>query len=115
VQKEMSVMFSDIRGFTELSESMTPKENFDFINHYLGYMEPVISDNNGFIDKFIGDAIMALFHEKPDDALNAAIQLRATLQRFNEDRKDLGKPAIDSGIGIHTGNLMLGVVGGAGR
>ncbi|MDY0103377.1 MAG: adenylate/guanylate cyclase domain-containing protein [Lentimicrobium sp.] len=115
VQKEMTVMFSDIRGFTELSESMSPKENFDFINHYLGYMEPVISENNGFIDKFIGDSIMALFHDKVDDAIDAAIQMRATLQRFNEDRTDQGMPTIDSGIGIHTGNLMLGVVGGEGR
>lgn len=115
VQKEMTVMFSDLRGFTELSESMSPKENFDFINHYLGYMEPVISENNGFIDKFIGDSIMALFHDKVDDAIDAAIQMRATLQRFNEDRTDQGMPTIDSGIGIHTGNLMLGVVGGEGR
>lgn len=115
VQKEMTVMFSDIRGFTELSEVMSPKENFDFINHYLGYMEPVIRENNGFIDKFIGDSIMALFHAKVDDAIDAAIQMRATLQRFNEDRTDQGKPTIDSGIGIHTGNLMLGVVGGEGR
>lgn len=115
VQKEMTVMFSDIRGFTELSESMTPKENFDFINHYLGYMEPVIRDNNGFIDKFIGDAIMALFHEKPDYALDAAIQMRKMLEQFNIDRVDQGLLPIDSGIGMHTGNLMLGVVGGVGR
>lgn len=115
VQKEMTVMFSDIRGFTELSEDMTPKENFDFINHYLGYMEPVIRKNNGFIDKFIGDSIMALFHEKVDDAIDAAIEMRHTLSRFNLDRIDQGKPTIDSGIGIHTGNLMLGVVGGEGR
>ena len=60
VQKEMTIMFSDIRDFTSLSETMTPKENFDFINNYLGYMEPVIRTNNGFIDKFMGDAIMAL-------------------------------------------------------
>ncbi|WP_367328760.1 adenylate/guanylate cyclase domain-containing protein [Lentimicrobium sp.] len=115
VQKEMSVLFSDIRGFTELSEEMSPKENFDFINHYLGYMEPVIRQNNGFIDKFIGDSIMALFHDKVDDAIDAAIQMRQTLVRFNLDRVDQGKPTIDSGIGIHTGNLMLGVVGGEGR
>jgi len=115
VQKEMTVMFSDIRGFTELSEDMTPKENFDFINHYLGYMEPVIRKNNGFIDKFIGDSIMALFHDKVDDAIDAAIEMRHTLERFNLDRIDQGKPTIDSGIGIHTGNLMLGVVGGEGR
>ncbi|HLO90762.1 MAG TPA: adenylate/guanylate cyclase domain-containing protein [Lentimicrobium sp.] len=115
VQKEMTVLFSDIRGFTELSEGLTPKENFDFINHYLGYMEPVIRRNNGFIDKFIGDSIMALFHETVDDALDAAIEMRKTLQQFNIDRLDLGQPTIDSGIGIHTGNLMLGVVGGEGR
>jgi two-component system, sensor histidine kinase ChiS len=115
VQKEMSVLFSDIRGFTELSEGLTPKENFDFINHYLGYMEPVIRRNNGFIDKFIGDSIMALFHESVDDALDAAIEMRKTLQQFNTDRVDLGQTQIDSGIGIHTGNLMLGVVGGEGR
>ena len=115
VQKEMTVMFSDIRGFTELSESMTPKENFDFINHYLGYMEPVIGNNNGFIDKFIGDAIMALFHEKPDDALNAAIQMRKMLEQFNADRIAQHLAPIDSGIGMHTGKLMLGVVGGVSR
>jgi len=115
VQKEMTVMFSDIRGFTELSEDMTPKENFDFINHYLGYMEPVIRKNNGFIDKFIGDSIMALFHDKVDDAIDAAIEMRHTLALFNLDRIDQGKPTIDSGIGMHTGNLMLGVVGGEGR
>jgi class 3 adenylate cyclase len=115
VQKEMTVMFSDIRHFTELSEDMTPKENFDFINHYLGYMEPVIRKNNGFIDKFIGDSIMALFHEKVDYAIDAAIEMRHALNLFNLDRIDQGKPTIDSGIGIHTGNLMLGVVGGEGR
>jgi len=115
VQKEMTVMFSDIRSFTELSEEMTPKETFDFINHYLGYMEPVIRRNNGFIDKFIGDSIMALFHEKVDDAIDAAIEMRAALARFNLDRTDQGRPTIDSGFGIHTGNLMLGVVGGEGR
>jgi class 3 adenylate cyclase/uncharacterized membrane protein YjgN (DUF898 family) len=115
VQKEMTVLFSDIRGFTELSEGLTPKENFDFINHYLGYMEPVIRKNNGFIDKFIGDSIMALFHESVDDAIDAAIEMRKTLKKFNSDRKDIGQITIDSGIGIHTGNLMLGVVGGEGR
>lgn len=115
VQKEMTVMFSDIRGFTEISEGMTPKETFDFVNHYLGYMEPVIRKNNGFIDKFIGDSIMALFHESVDDAIDAAIEMRRTLQQFNADRMDLGHEPVNSGVGIHTGNLMLGVVGGEGR
>jgi len=115
VQREMSVMFSDIRSFTELSETFTPKENFDFINHYLGYMEPVIMRNNGFIDKYIGDSIMALYSLSVNDAINAAIEMRAKLLEFNEDLKLNGKQPIDSGIGIHTGELMLGIVGGRSR
>lgn len=115
VQREMSVMFSDIRSFTEMSEEFTPKENFDFINHYLGYMEPVVMRNNGFIDKYIGDSIMALYSISVNDAINAAIEMRAKLQEFNEDLKMNGQPPIDSGIGIHTGDLMLGIVGGRSR
>ncbi len=115
VQKEMTVMFSDIRSFTEMSETFTPKENFDFINHYLGYMEPVVMRNNGFIDKYIGDSIMALYSLSVDDAVNAAIEMRAKLQEFNADLKMSGKLPIDSGIGIHTGELMLGIVGGRSR
>jgi class 3 adenylate cyclase len=115
VQKEMTVMFSDIRSFTEISEQMTPKENFDFINYYLGYMEPVIRNNNGFIDKYIGDSIMALFSENASDAINAAIEMRIKLSQFNQVMDQFGKPVINSGIGIHSGSLMLGVVGGEGR
>lgn len=115
VQKEMTVMFSDIRSFTEISEKLSPRENFNFINHYLGYMEPIISRNHGFIDKYIGDAIMALFPDSPDDAINAAIEMRTKLYEFNNDLNMSGRPSIDSGIGINTGNLMLGIVGGKGR
>lgn len=115
VQKEMTILFSDIRDFTAISELMTPKQNFDFINNYLGYMEPVIRENNGFIDKFMGDSIMALFPERAEDAINAAIEMRIKLLEFNEVMTQFGKPAINSGIGIHTGMLMLGVIGGEGR
>lgn len=115
VQKEMTIMFSDIRDFTAMSETMTPKENFDFINNYLGYMEPVIRHNNGFIDKFMGDAIMALFPERSEDAINASIEMRIKLLEYNEIIGQLGKQAIDAGIGIHTGLLMLGIIGGEGR
>jgi two-component system sensor histidine kinase ChiS len=111
----MTILFSDIRDFTSISEKMTPKENFDFINSYLGYMEPVIRMNNGFIDKFIGDSIMALFPENSEDAINSAIEMRIKLTEFNEIMEQFGKPAINSGIGIHTGMLMLGIIGGEGR
>lgn len=112
VQREMTILFTDIRDFTELSEDMTPKETFDFINQYLGIMEPIISDNNGFIDKFIGDSIMALFRKDTDDALVATIEMRRVLRDFNELRESEGKKPIEFGTGIHTGNLMLGIVGG---
>lgn len=115
VQKEMTILFSDIRSFTTISENMTPKENFDFLNNYLGYMEPVIRINKGFIDKFMGDSIMALFSENAEDAINSAIEMRIKLTEFNQVMNQFGKEPIDSGIGIHTGNLMLGIVGGEGR
>jgi len=115
VQKEMTILFCDIRNFTGISEEMTPKENFNFLNNYLGYMEPVIRRNHGFIDKFIGDSIMALFSEKAEDAINAAIEMRIKLIEFNQVISQFGMLPIDNGIGIHSGNLMLGVVGGEGR
>ena len=115
VQKEMSVLFSDIRDFTALSEVLTPKENFDFLNEYLSSMEPVISRNRGFIDKYIGDSVMALFAGNVENAIDAAIEMRSALSDFNLQRKLENKLPINSGIGIHTGNLMLGVVGGHGR
>ncbi len=115
VEQEMSVLFTDIRDFTSLSETMTLRENFDFINSYLGLMEPIISRHNGFIDKYMGDSIMALFHGKVEHALDAAIEMAQTMKDFNLIRTEEGKPAIRMGIGIHTGNLMLGVVGGHGK
>ncbi len=115
VQKEMTVLFNDIRDFTSISERMTPKENFNFLNNYLGYMEPVIRNNSGFVDKFIGDSIMALFPENTEDAINAAIEMRIKLTEFNHIISQFGQTPIDSGIGIHTGSLMLGIVGGEGR
>lgn len=115
VQKEMSVLFTDIRDFTTLSEILSPKETFDFLNEYLSVMEPLISRNHGFIDKYIGDSIMALFVGNVENSIDAAIEMRVALADFNVQRKLDGKNPIDSGIGIHTGNLMLGVVGGHGR
>ena len=79
-REEMSILFSDIRSFTTLSESMTPDENFSFINAYLEHMGPVIRGHNGFIDKYIGDAIMALFMNA-DDALRASLAMLEALDR----------------------------------
>ena len=115
VQLEMSVLFSDIRDFTTLSEQMTPEENFKFINSYLSHMEPLIVANQGFIDKYIGDAIMALFSEGADDAVRAAIAMLRALVEYNQSRDSVGYIPIKIGVGINTGSLMLGIVGGPSR
>lgn len=111
VQKEMTVLFADIRSFTNLSERMSPKENFDFLNTYLSRVSPVIRNRNGFIDKYIGDAVMALFPKTADDAVQAAIDMQRQVSFYNEDRQKNGEDQIAIGIGLHTGSLMLGIVG----
>jgi class 3 adenylate cyclase len=111
----MSVLFSDIRDFTTISEKMTPEENFQFINAYLSRMESAIIENHGFIDKYIGDEIMALFSGNPDNAVNASIAMLHQLQVYNQERVNSGYAPIKIGIGINTGNLMLGTVGGQNR
>ncbi|MEG4207492.1 AAA family ATPase [Microcoleus sp. Pol7_A1] len=115
VQLEMSVLFSDIRDFTTLSETMTPEDNFKFINSYLSRMEPVINENKGFIDKYIGDAIMALFSGEADHAVKAGIAMLHSLAEYNEYCANSGCAPIQIGIGINTGSLMLGTVGGPNR
>ncbi len=114
VEKEMTILFADIRDFTSLSEKLTPQENFNFINTYLGEMDDVIHQNKGFIDKYIGDAIMALFHNA-DDAVCGAIAMLETLVDYNKRRVQDGHEAIKIGIGLNTGALMIGTVGGRNR
>ncbi len=115
VEKEMSILFSDIRDFTTLSELMTPQENFNFINSYLSIMEPSIIKNHGFIDKYIGDAIMALFGYSADDAVKAGISMLKSLDEYNQHRISRSYAPIKIGIGINTGSLMLGTVGSTNR
>ncbi len=111
VQQEMTVMFSDIRSFTTLSEQLTPKENFDFLNDYLSRISPVIRIHEGFIDKYIGDGIMALFPEQAQNALDAAMEMFEELANYNVEREAVGYIPIQIGIGLHTGMLMLGTIG----
>lgn len=110
-QREMSILFADIRSFTTLSEGMSPQENFNFINEYLNRVSPVIRAHNGFIDKYIGDAIMALFYHSTDDALLGAIAMQKQVSLFNQEREKDGQKSISIGIGLHTGTLMLGTIG----
>ena len=110
VNMEMSIMFSDIREFTTISEKMTPKENFGFVNSYLNKMGPIVRTNRGYIDKFMGDGIMAIFPESPSDAVGAAIKMQHELNELN--KSDVySKNPISIGIGINTGMMMLGTIG----
>ena len=115
IEKKMTILFSDIRSFTNLSETMSAMENFNFINSYLKRMNPIIKSHNGFIDKYIGDCIMALFPKKPEDALNTAIEMQKEIRIYNYHRSKSNYKPIDVGIGIHTGYLMLGTIGGEER
>jgi hemerythrin len=114
-EQSLTILFSDIRNFTTLSESMSPEENFRFLNSYLREMEPVIRNSGGFIDKFIGDAIMALFSGCADDALQAAIRMQHKLEAYNQGRDRARYGALRIGIGLNSGITMLGTVGGEGR
>lgn len=111
ILKDMSVFFMDIRGFTDMSQRMTAQENLKFLNSLLERILPSIEDNHGFVDKYMGDSIMALF-EDPDDALLAAVDLRREVLAFNQARAE---GDVDVGIGINSGELILGTMGTSGR
>ena len=103
----ISILFSDIRSFTTMAENMTADETFIFINEYLAELGPVVRRNHGFIDKYIGDAIMAIF-TTADDAVKAGTDMFLALERFNAERST---DDIAIGVGIHTGEVMLGTIG----
>jgi two-component system sensor histidine kinase ChiS len=113
IEQEMTIFFSDIRQFTDLSEKLTPEENFAFINSYLSRIVPEITRNGGFVDKFIGDAILALFPQKDgaDMAVRTAIAIQEKVQEYNTHRAKCNYRPLAMGIGLHTGILMVGVVG----
>lgn len=115
VERKMTILFADIRNFTSLSESMSPQENFNFLNSYLIQMEPVITAHGGFIDKYIGDGIMALFPDSPDAALRCSLAMMERLEHYNDGRERAGYRRIKIGIGINTGIVILGTIGGAAR
>ena len=111
VQQHMSILFTDIRDFTSLSETLSPHENFNLINSYLSRMAPVIREHKGIIDKYIGDAIMALYPEGAEGAIRCALAMRNTLVDYNTGRSRAGYTPLEMGIGIHSGSLMLGTIG----
>jgi predicted ATPase/class 3 adenylate cyclase len=111
IQEVVTVMFIDIVDYTTLSEQMTPKENFDFINGTLRRIGPVMRQHKGVISQFLGDGAMAIFKDSPDQALQAAIGIQDTIKSYNDERIKKGRKPIGLGVGIHTGKVMLGIIG----
>ncbi|MEL6671361.1 MAG: ATP-binding protein [Bacteroidota bacterium] len=110
-ERNVSVLFSDIRSYTTLSESMTPEENFNFINAYVGRMGPPIKQNRGIVNQYLGDGIMALFPREPEDAVKAALEMQREIARYNLKRGAADRMLLRVGMGIHTGSLRMGIIG----
>ncbi|TAE51859.1 MAG: response regulator [Bacteroidetes bacterium] len=111
IDREVTVLFSDIRGYTTLAETMTPQENFAFVNAFARRMGPVIQQHHGFVNQYLGDGIMAIFQQQPHDSLQAAIGMQLALRNYNEERKATGRMPLRIGIGMHTGPLVMGIIG----
>lgn len=113
----VTVLFSDIRSFTSISENMDPRELLDFLNEYFSGMVESVLHHHGVVDKFIGDAIMAVFGapvpepEDPVHAVRAALAMRDRLATINEGFRERGLPEIRAGIGLHSGQVVAGNMG----
>ena len=118
---EMTVLFSDIRGFTAISESLTATQLAAYINEYLTNMSQIISEDEGTLDKYIGDAIMAFWGAPVDNAKHASFAIKSALRmseetdRLAESFKSRGLPAFNIGIGLNAGNMVVGDMGSSYR
>lgn len=110
VEKELTIVFLDIRSFTTISEALTPKQSFEYINGFLKIAGPVVSRNAGFIDKYTGDGILALF-ESPFNAMQASLQLQLAADKCHDSAMATFGQPLRIGIGIHYGKVMLGTIG----
>ena len=114
-EEELTILFCDIRGFTAIAESQEARETFEWLNALFTKMSDCISSHGGFIDKYLGDAIMAVFDQPNSharDAIEASVAMQESLQEFNADRQkyNLSSP-VNIGTGIHTGICMIGTLG----
>jgi len=120
-KRELTVLFSDIRGFTTLSEAMAPEDLVKLMNEYFTVMTEKVFQQRGSLDKYIGDAIMALFGAPVAEprhaacACRAAIEMVRALQPLRESWRARGIPSIDIGVGINTGPMVVGNMGSASR
>ena len=119
--REMTVLFSDIRGFTQISEGLDPKQLTQMMNEFLTPMTKIIHEHRGTIDKYMGDAIMAFWgaplkdENHAQNALNAALQMNAAITSINEKFAKKGWSGIKMGFGLNTGNMVVGNMGSSFR
>ncbi len=112
-EREISVLFVDIRGFTAIAEKLTPHQVIEFLNHYFGAMTDIVFKNNGTLDKFIGDSIMAVFNSPHDEPAHAYKAVKTAIEMIDacaKLRKE-GLPDIKIGIGVNTGKAVIGNMG----
>ena len=111
IEREMTVLYSDIRDFTTLIENLSDQERIDLINAYLGHVSPLIHEHEGIINKYSAAALMGLFPGQAEDAIIAAIQMQKAVHCFNTVRIRRGEQPIVIGAGIHTGDVLLSIIG----
>lgn len=111
IEQNVHVMFSDIRDYTALAEDMTPEENFKFVNAVAGKVGPIVKKNYGMINQYLGDTIMMLFLEKADHGVQTGIEILRMIDTYNIERLEQNRKAIRLGIGMHSGPLMMGIIG----
>ncbi|OGR77083.1 MAG: hypothetical protein A2X32_07310 [Elusimicrobia bacterium GWC2_64_44] len=111
VEKRMTIMFCDIRDFTGHTDRMSSGECMRFVNSFMGAMEPVIHKGGGVVDKFIGDAVMAVFPGPAEDGVRTAVAMMDALNGINRSRGADEKHFIRAGVGLNTGMALIGAVG----
>lgn len=116
-RKNYAFLFSDVRGFTTISEKLEPEEVVKILNEYLDLQAKIIKKNNGDIDKFVGDEIMAVFRGKDmaDNAIMSAIEIAEKIQKINNKKTNDGEKIVNIGIGLHLGEVVEGRIGSSER
>ncbi|MEO0898822.1 MAG: response regulator [Bacteroidota bacterium] len=109
-ERDVTVLFTDVRNYTGLSEKMTPSETFAFVSNYSRRMGPIIKTHDGFVNQYLGDGIMAIFEHDPSAALDAAINMQQEILIYNQNRLN-DQHQLKVGIGFHTGSLIMGIIG----
>jgi adenylate cyclase len=119
VQREVTILFSDIRDFTTLSETMPPREVLEFLDDYFAHMTQIVMARDGIVNKFLGDGMLACWgvpdarEDHAELAMRAALDMRTKLEELNAHREQQGLPRLRIGIGLHTGVVAAGMLRGA--